>query len=101
MIQYDQKKYQNINNFQMKKFFYNEILDSNKININSKYIYLYDFPDLYKNEILFAHEQELFLKVLKNNNNLPSIMRNPKEKNLNNSIHFKEIKYNKIIYDIK
>jgi len=101
MFQYDTKKYQNIENFQMKKIFYNNILKSDKFDQTKSSICLYGFPDLYKNQVLFAHEQEPFLRVLNQNDKLPKILRNPEIKNSGNQIVFLGVVNNEIKYDFR
>jgi len=101
LIKFELKKNQVIENFSIKKDFYKNLLDSKKIDFSKKKIYLINFPDLNNGEVFFAHEPEINFKLIQDNENLPFILRQYDEKDMNNLVYFNEIKNKRIIYEIR
>ena len=90
-----------INNFQLKKDFYTEIVHFEDIK-NISHIVLLDFPDLNDDVIFFAHEQMETLNLFFKDDKLPKIVKindmRPQKDNV--IVKYIEIKSKKIIYEI-
>jgi len=90
-----------INNFQLKKDFYTEIIHLEDIK-NISHIALLDFPDLNDDVIFFAHEQMETLNLFFKDDKLPKIVKindmRPQKDNV--IVKYIEIKNKKIIYKI-
>ena len=99
--EFNKTKKNYVENFRLKNDFYNQLENSKKINFNKDKIYLINFPDLYNGEKFFAHEPEVNFKLIKNNEDLPLILRNSDDIGSNNLVYFLKVKNNKIIYEIK
>ena len=97
---FDNKKKIIIENFKIKKFFYNSLTKHNKIDIGKEKIFLVGFPDLYNGEVFFAHEPEVNFKLIDQNDELPFIFKTKNTKKAHNTIFFKNIKNNKLIYEV-
>ena len=98
LINYNFKKYQLIENFEIKKNFYNNIINDNKINLNKDKIYLKNFPELRNGEPFFAHEPSVNLKLISNNDYLPFISIENDYLDKDVVIIFQEVKNNILLY---
>ena len=99
IINFNINKNHYINNYEIKKKFYQNL--SKKIDIKVyRHLLLINFPDLYNETVFFAHEQAEAHKLILENDNNPSIIKDDDRK-LENSlkIKFKEINNSKIIYE--
>ena len=99
IINFNLNKNHYINNYEIKKNFYQNL--SKKIDLKKyRHLLLINFPDLYNETVFFAHEQAEALKLILENDNNPSIIKDDDRK-LENSlkIKFKEINNSKIIYE--
>lgn len=100
LIKYNFKRYQLIENFKIKKEFYQDLIKENKNKIDKKKIFLKNFPELRGEEVFFAHEPVVNLKLIVDDNTLPfvSIENNYKKSDI--LILYENIKNDKLIYKI-
>tara|TARA_B000000475_G_C15784734_1_gene360946 strand:- start:302 stop:619 length:318 start_codon:yes stop_codon:yes gene_type:complete len=100
LINYNFKKYQLIENFEIKRNFYNNIINDNKINLSKGKIYLKNFPELRNGEPFFAHEPSVNLKLISKNDYLPFISIENDYSDKDVVIIFREVKNNILLYYI-
>ncbi len=100
LINYNFKKYQLIENFEIKRNFYNNIINDNKINLSKGKIYLKNFPELRNGVSFFAHEPSVNLKLISKNDYLPFISIENDYSDKDVVIIFREVKNNILLYYI-
>lgn len=100
LIKYNFKKYQLIENYEIKNNFYNDLLKSEKIELSREKIFLKNFPPLRYGEVFFAHEPAVNFKLITNNNSLPFLSLKNDYKKGDLLITFDKIKNDNLIYKI-